>query len=455
MKKIITILLFITAVTAAKSQVNLLRYNDNFSYLKADSVSKKGSEKLKYIPLSSRSSISFGGEIREQLQYYRNINFGDVPRTFTTVTTWQLWHRVMLHSNIEAGKRFRVFTQLESTHRFINPNPLTPEIDQNNLGLHQLFADLQFNSNWMIRAGRQELSYGNHRILTFREGPNTRLAFDGAIIKFTDGKHKLDIMVLSPVISKEGVFDDEAFKDRITGVYGTEKTKSNVTGFDYYFLNYAAKRRQYNFTGGKENRQVIGLRFFSDKPLASYELEGTYQFGKFNNLRINAYSIAADISYKVIARKNMLAGIAGNYVTGDRNSEDGQLNTYNLLFSRPQYGLTAPIGATNIIAIVPYIKINPVKKSNLYTAANFMWRQSSQDGTYSPGAIEMRPSPQWVFVSGKKRIGTLLIMEFNYFMNNHFSFASDASYFLAGNYVKTTGKGKNIAYLSFKASYKF
>lgn len=455
MKKIITIILFAVNAAGATSQVNLLRYNDNFNYLKVDSISKKGTEKLKYIPISGTTTISFGGEIREQLQFYKNINFGDVPMTFSTATTWQLWHRVMAHSNIEIGKKLRVFTQLSSTHRFINPNPLTAEIDQNDLSLHQLFAEYRVNKNWMIRMGRQELFYGNHRLLTFREGPNTRLAFDGAIIKVAAGKHKLDIMTLSPVIAKEGIFDDENFKDLIVGIYGTEKAKSKTIGFDYYFLNYYTKRRKYNFTSGKEDRQIVGLRFFSDKPAFKYEFEGTYQWGTFNNLRINAYSISVDVNHKVLASKSMVTGIAGGYVTGDRKNEDNQLNTYNLLFSKPQYGLTAPIGATNIITLIPYIKLNPVKKSNLYTGANFMWRQSNNDGSYSPGAIEMRPVPELLLASNKKRIGTLLIMEFNYFVNYHLSFSADASYFFAGNYVKETGKGKDITYLSFKASYKF
>jgi len=40
-------------------------------------------------------------------------------------------------------------------------------------------------------------------------------------------------------------------------------------------------------------------------------------------------------------------------------------------------------------------------------------------------------------------------------LNKHVIFAVDASYFAAGNYVKETGKGKDITYLSFKVNYKF
>lgn len=78
MKNNIITILFVAIVVTAQSQVNMLRYNDNLSYLKSDSISKKGFQKMKYISLAGQTTISFGGEMREQLQYYHNINFGDI-----------------------------------------------------------------------------------------------------------------------------------------------------------------------------------------------------------------------------------------------------------------------------------------------------------------------------------------------------------------------------------------
>ena len=433
----------------------MLRYNDNFEYLLKDSVSKKGTERLKFMKLHRRSTISIGGELREQLQYYRNINFGDLPPTSGKTTTWQLWQRVMVHANIGVSKNLRIFTQLGSTHRFINKNSLIPEIEQNDLSLHQAFIDYNHKSKLLLRIGRQELNYGSHRLITFREGPNTRLSFDGILLKYRSARRKIEVLAISPVISKKGVFDDQTFKDWITGMYVSETFVPKWLNADYYAMNLYSKRRQYNFISGKENRQIAGIRFFSDKPILNYELEATYQFGKFNNLHINAFGIAFDINHKLLSPKNMLVGIAGNYVTGDRNNDDGQLNTYNLLFSKPQYGLAAPIGATNMITANPYMKFNPGRNIHIYTGINFMWRQSNQDGIYSPGAIQVRPGPQTLFKSDKNQVGTLWVLETALMLTKYVTLAVDASYFAAGNYVKETGKGKNITYLSFKANYKF
>lgn len=454
MRNLILVIGFILTGITGYGQIQYLRYNDDFSFLKSDSVNKRGFQKLKYIPLSAKLIVSFGGEVREQLQWYNNINFGDMPPTFQTQNVWQLWHRIMAHANIEAGQKTRVFVQLNSTQRFLNNNLLTPEIEQNELSLNQAFIDYRFNKFWMARIGRQEMSYGSHRLITFREGPNTRLSFDGAILKYNNIKRRIDVFAISPVISQKGVFDDQSFKDVAIGIYANEKC-TNALSIDYYLLHFHSKRRQYNFVAGTENREIVGFRLFSENQKTNYEVEANYQFGKFNQQLIKAYGISVDVNHKILPEKSLIIGVAGNYLTGDKSRSDGQLNTYNLLYSKPQFGLTAPIGATNMITLNPYLKINAARKSNVYLGANFMWRESNQDGTYSPGAVELRPRPENLTASSEKQLGTLLVVETAYTINSNFSIAVDASKFFAGKYVKQTGAGKDITYYSFKASFKF
>lgn len=439
----------------AQSQIDWLRYNDNFRALKEDSVKKKGTQKLKYIALASTVNISFGGELREQIQYYRNFNFGDMPSAPDCPDTWQLWHRAMAHANIEVGSKARIFTQLGSTFRFLNPNKAIAEIDENHLSLHQLFGEYHVTSKWLVRLGRQEMSYGSHRLITFREGPNTRLSFDAAVIKYATGKRNVDFIALSPVISRKGIFDDGTLKDYILGVYATEKLIPRTLNIDYYILNFESARRKYNYRQGTDSRRVVGLRTFSQNPLINYEAEATYQFGTFNDLKVKAYALFGDVNIVLFRKSKMLLGVAGNYVSGDRDKNDNTLNTYNPLFSKPQYGLTAPIGASNIVTFNPYLRINPIKRGGIYAGVYFMQRQSNQDGSYSPDGTELRPRPEKLATATGKQIGTLLSLETNYSVNSHWALAFDASYFWAGRFLEQTGMGRDITYVSFKAAYKF
>jgi len=436
----------------AQNKISLMRYEDDFSLVKKDSV-KKGFNQLKYIPIGKNNFVTFGGELREQFQLYNNINFGDVPPTFQDISTNQLWHRLMVHSNIELGNHFRFFVQLNSTLRFLNDNPIVPEIDENQLSLHQAFAELKL-TNWNFRLGYQEMYYGNHRLITVREGPNTRQAFDGLVVKHKFKNGAIDLFAVSKVVSKQYVFDDESMHDGLYGIYGTQYFSNHKMGLDYFLVDFQSKARMYNYVSAFENRQTYGLRLFSNYKKVNFEFEGGYQSGKFNDLNISAYTVLADVNMNVLPNKKGTIGFAANVASGDKDNTDNQLNTYNLIYAKPAYGLAVPIGATNMISLSPYIKISPIQKLNILAQVFFMSRNSDQDGTYSPGMIENRPRSNAFFASDKKTLGKFYLLETNYQQTKNLSFAFDASYFDAGSYPKTTGKGKDVTYLSFKSNFK-
>ena len=452
--KIAFLLTIIVSTTSiAQNKISIMRYDDDFSHVKKESA-KKGFNQLKYIPLGKNNFISFGGELREQFQVYNNINFGDVPPTFQDVSANQLWHRLMVHSNIELGNHFRFFIQLNSTLRFVNDNPIIPEIDENQLSLHQAFAELKV-TNWNFRLGHQEMYYGNHRLITVREGPNTRQAFDGLVVKHKFKNGTIDLFAVSKVTSKQYVFDDESMHDGLYGIYGTQYFSNHKIGLDYFLVDFQSKVRKYNYQSGFEDRQTCGIRLFSNLKTINFEFEGGYQTGKFNDLTIDAYNVLADVNVTIVPSKKGVIGFAANVASGDKDSSDNKLNTYNLLYAKPAYGLAVPIGATNIISLYPYIKINPIQKLNILAQVFFMARNSNQDGTYSPGMIENRPKPNALFSSDKKTLGKFYVLETNYQQTKKLSFSFDASYFDAGSYPKATGNGKDVTYLSFKSTFKF
>lgn len=450
-------LTFVIAIMAssakAQKNINLVRYDDNFSLLKNDSI-KKGFDRMKYISLGYEKYISFGGELREQFQLFKNINFGDVPPGYPAINPKQLNHRLMVHANIEWGTHCRYFIQLNNTLRFFNHNPAVPEIDENQLSLHQAFAELKFKK-WDFRLGRQELFYGNHRLITVREGPNTRQAFDGLVIKRANMNGVIDFFALTKVTSQRNVFDDQSFREGLIGIYGTQYLLNKKIGLDYYAVNFQSGIRKYNYRSGFENRQTYGLRLFSNFNRMNFEVEGAYQSGKFGNLKIDAFSILADMNVTMFPSRKVIAGLAANTASGDKNSADHTLSTYNLLFAKPAYGLAIPIGSTNIVSIYPYVKINAVQKLNILAQVFFLARYSDQDGTYSPGMIENRPKPEMIFSSGRRSLGVFYVLETNYQHTKKWSFSIDASYFKAGSYPMETGKGNDITYLSFKSAFRF
>ena len=305
-----------------------------------------------------------------------------------------------------------------------------------------------------MRVGRQEMLYGNHRLITVREGPNTRKTFDGIVIKRSLKNGNIDFIATTPVIAKQGVFDDVSFKECLIGFYGSHSLIKNKIAVDYFAFNFQSRLRKYNYKTGFENRQTYGTRLFSSLPKVNFEVEGAYQSGKFAALNINAYSVLADINVILMPVKKGIIGFSANVASGDKSDTDKKLNTYNLLFAKPAYGLAIPIGSTNMISLSPDIKINPLPKLNILTQVFFLSRNSSRDGTYSLGMIQNRPKP-WLNYSPEKTLGKFYLLETNYQQTKNLSFAIDGSYFKAGSYPKATGSCKDVLYLSFKSTFRF
>ncbi|WP_243694669.1 alginate export family protein [Flavobacterium psychrotolerans] len=216
-------------------------------------------------------------------------------------------------------------------------------MDENQLSLHQAFVELKY-TNCNIRLGYQEMYYGNHRLITVREGPNTRQAFDGLVVKHKFKNGVVDLFAVSKVVSKQYVFDDESMHDGLYGIYGTQFFSNHKMGLDYFLVDFQSKGRKYNYQSGFEDRQTFGIRLFSNLKTINFEFEGGYQRGKFNELTIDAYNVLADVNLTILPVKKGIIGFAANIASGDKDSSDNKLNTYDLLYAKPAYGLAVPIG---------------------------------------------------------------------------------------------------------------
>ncbi len=189
MKYFTLVIIYLTGMSiqgyGQKGPINIIRYLDDFSYLlESDTLERTELEKLKYIyPFKNKNiNISFGGELREQYQYYKNPNFGDLkPGTVEDVNGY-LWHRAMAHADLMLGEDWRVFTQFSSTFALGKEN-ITTGIDQNALSLHQFFIKWspQKSKGIFTQIGRQEFALGSNLTISMREGPNTRLTFDAVV----------------------------------------------------------------------------------------------------------------------------------------------------------------------------------------------------------------------------------------------------------------------------------
>ena len=122
---------------APERTYNLLRENDDWSFLADPSLRRDFWDPIKYIPLGREACyVSLGGEVRQAFEKVANDNWGKQPYINTF-----LLQRYMLHSDWHLGKSFRVFIQLKSgleDFRAGGPRP----IDEKRIDLEAAFFEI-------------------------------------------------------------------------------------------------------------------------------------------------------------------------------------------------------------------------------------------------------------------------------------------------------------------------
>jgi hypothetical protein len=430
-----------------------LRYDEEYSFLKNDS-SKSWYTKTKYNSLSKTGNIyiSIGGEIRYQYFWFKNEEWGDAAKD----NDGYILTRYLAHADLHAGKYFRTFIQLQSS--LASGKIAVSPVDENQLDLHQAFVDVTIPLNKankiVTRIGRQEMSYGSQRLVSLRDGPNNRQSFDAAKLMYSGKKLKSDFFYAHYVKSKTGIFDDGFNKNiKFWGAYTVINHVPVIQNVDLYYLGTWKASTAFDDGKAKELRHSFGSRIWNNVKGFRYDIEGVYQFGKFGDKNISAWTASVNTGYTFsnVKLKPEL-GLKAELISGDRLYSDERLQTFNPLFPRGGYfGLAALIGPSNLIDLHPSVSFELSKKLQLNLDYDAFWRFSKNDGIYAPNVS--------LIYSGKnvpdKFIGEQYSTDIVYTVNNFLYFRTEFTWFAAGDFLKAAGPGKDILFTGFTAQLKF
>jgi len=454
MKKLVYLLLLVPILSFGQKPIfKPLRFDDDNTQFATDSTGN-WYHQLKFIALNTQKSayLSFGGEFRTQYFNYVNPSWGDDPKDADGFVL----SRYLLHGDIHLGKYVRAFAQLQSS--LSNGEAGLPSaVNENPLDLHQAFVDFNFLSEkdraLTFRLGRQELLYGSQRLVSVRDAPNNRQAFDGAKILFSTKRFKADAFFSHYVQAQNKIFDDVPTSNiAFWGAYATVNQVPFFNALDFYYFGIKKRSAVYDDGKGKELRHSIGLRSYKAGKNWQYDLEGLYQFGTFNSSKISAWTISANVSHSFDVDLHPKLGLKTELISGDREYGDGRLNTFNPLFPRGGYfGLAALIGPSNLFDIHPSIELSVAKGLIWTTDYDVFYRLSKNDGIY---AVSGR-----LLYSGKEttsnHIGGQLGTALEYTPMPYLYVRAEVNWFDAGDYLKQAGSGKNILMSGITVTLKF
>jgi hypothetical protein len=285
-----------------------------------------------------------------------------------------------------------------------NPNPQS----DGPVDLHQGYILLGGTKDLplSLKVGRQELSYGDERLVGAFDWDNMGRVFDTAKLRFEQNQFWVDAFVGRVVMPNDNQFDQPNWDDWFSGIYGSTRALVPKTEVQLYCLadNASANSPKDVTTIGKGNSPrdiyTIGARFQTlPGQFHGWDLNGVFagQFGDFeyapgtpgviNGQRLNqlAYATHIEVGYTFTTQdlKPRLA-LGFDYASGDDNPNDKDHNTFVNLYptNHKFYGAMDFLSWQNLID--PYIKasITPAKGISFALTYNAFWLATTSDFFY-------------------------------------------------------------------------
>ena len=431
----------------------LMRYDENYEYLKDSSRSIY--EKVKYTPLNKSGSIymSFGGEARGEFVDFNNEDWG----RFNVGHNNFLLQRYDLHADVHFGTKFRVFAQLRSAFQDGSKTGSSP-VDEDHLNIQNLFADILLYKKddkvLQTRLGRQEINYGSGRLISVGEGPNARLYFTGGKVWYTSARLSVDVFAMMQDTINPGTFDNKASKQlNLWGAY-SQLIIPGSGNLDMYYIGINKKLSRFEEGTAREVRHTVGARLWKYGGGFIYNLEVAYQFGTFGSGNISAWTASVDLGYSFENTKfKPTINLRNDYISGDKRAGDGKLQTFNPLYPRGGYlGFSPQTGPVNLIDIHPYGTLDLLPNLKFQADVVLNWRYSLKDGVYRPSGGFNMPGAS----SRKRFIGTSYLANLAYTVNNYTSLVSGLQYFKTGGFLNDIiPNSKNGLFFNLQLSFMF
>jgi hypothetical protein len=205
------------------------------------------------------------------------------------------------------------------------------------LDFHQAYlsiADL-FSSGLTLKLGRQEMTYGNERLIAVSNWGNTARSFDAAKLSFENDTYAIHLFT-SKLVGSQTATAAENFH----GLYATLRNLKPVMADAVYLHddNTTELTKGPDNGASKLSRATAGLRVYGKVAPYDFEAEFFHQYGQIaltetdarSSIKADLFSVSAGMT--VDAALKMRVGVVYTMLSGDNDAKDGSYRTFSALF---------------------------------------------------------------------------------------------------------------------------
>ena len=411
-----------------------------------------------YLPKELQKNLKVSLEMRYRLEGRDNFDFNESAHdtdTFDLLRT-----RLMLDANISDS--IRTFVQLQDSQIWdTTPNNRWSTTFRDEFDVRQAYIDYkvkEISDALTLRVGRQELSYGDQRLVGAFDWSNVAQSFDAAKLIYATKEYSVDAFLSEKVIIDRGnpnhwYDDNEGFHGIYAAYKGIEKHILDL----YYFYRNSSEPVSFGSSGlGKLNESTIGFRFKGDKVNNfDYTLESAYQFGRFSSQDINAYCFITAAGYTLSGIPwTPHIGVGWDFATGDKDATDSQRNTFDNLWptNHLYYGYIDLVSLQNINDYHFTVDFKPTKKLYLEGDYHLFYLNHTADAAYNAARATLRAANQRV---GSSYLGQEIDFLLKYALNKNINLLGGYSHFFTGTFLARTGANDDANFFYLQSLLKF
>jgi hypothetical protein len=370
-----------------------------------------------------------------------------------------------------------------------DPNP-----DSDNLALHQAYVRLGDPKQFPLiaKVGRQELIYGDERLIGASDWTNVKRTFDALKVRYETDQFWVDAFTSRPVVVWDDHFNESNDYDIFSGLYASSTTLVPVQESQLYFLarNTDAQSPQcYGPTPdpqGASPRDIytVGTRVKSlPGKLGSwdYATEVAYQFGRFKETTKGA---PAAVANKNLDQQAYAASVGGGYTwkqafgtphvgveyvysSGDSNPTDNTHGTFDNLFptNHKFYGIMDLFSWQNVQIIHPSISLKPAKGLTVSADYRVFWLADTADSFYTNkgarrgGLLPTNGSGFGINPDASNFLGSEIDLVANYSFKSYASLQAGVGHFFTGSYIDSSlaavGGASDATFVYGQFTFKF
>jgi hypothetical protein len=395
----------------------------------------------------------FNGEYRMRFEGFDAVGFKpDAEDGF-------LLSRVRLNATISPTSWMRFQLQGQDAQAFgRNQKPDGPPYEDT-FDIRQGYVEFgnSETSQFSARVGRQELFFGDQRLVGHLNWTNTARSFDAARVTWKNKKVRVDAFASSVVNLKDDKFDREQAGNNLHGAYAVFSVlpmKGTIDAYTFWRLQPAVKTEAGALS--KLDSKTIGMRFNGKLPANfDYTAETAGQVGSVASDDIRAWAGAYTLGY-TLAKVKYKPRIVLNYnhASGDKNPKDGERQTFDQLYptGHDKLGLADQVGWKNVENVRAGLEVKPTAKLSMNGNYLSWWLANIHDGLYNAsGALVVKVASG----AAGKHVGQEADYQAVYALTPQIQLSGGYSHIFPGTFLRNATPGKQYNFTYAMVTYLF